>query len=313
MNANSPLVYVLILNYHSVEDTLQCIDTLRQVNYPRVRVLVIDNASPENEGTILMQKLSKDEFLQLPNNIGYAGGNNVGFQVAMKEGADYILVLNPDVRLRPDSLSCYIQELETDSTIGALNSIQVLDDGYTIDDKFRRGIFDNHNFPVPDLKTENSQQWEVRTLYGAALMLPVDTIKKVGGFDPLYFAYGEEEDFCRRIKYHGLRLVVTGRAPVRHLRTKENEGAVDDFRLFLRLKGAYLFKLKDPTRAFRQSLKIVARDILEAFLGQRKHDYPFNLYPVNWKHLMKSAVWLLWHIKKTQNHRRLEQIGRAHV
>jgi len=110
-----------------------------------------------------------------------------------------------------------------------------------------------------------------------------------------------------------LRLVVTGRAPVRHLRTKENEGAVDDFRLFLRLKGAYLFKLKDPTRSFLQSLKIVARDIFEAFLGLRKLDYPFNLYPINWKHLMKSTVWLIWHIKKARVHRRIEQLGRSHV
>ena len=309
---NYPLVYALILNYQSLDDTLQCVDSLRQTNYPALRILVLDNASPENEGSVLNQKLTKDEFIQLPKNIGYAGGNNVGIRLAMDAGAEYIFVVNPDIRLAPDSVGCYVELLEADSTIGALNPIQVCGDGYTMDDKFRRGIFESHKFMVPDLNTDSSEQWDVRTLYGAALMLPVATIKKVGGFDPLYFAYGEEEDFCRRIKYQGLRLVVTGKAPVIHLRTKEID-SVDDFRLFLRLKGSYLYKLKDPARSFQQSFKIVAKDIWEALLGRRKHEYPFNLYPINWRHVIKSAAWLVWHIQDTRKHRRMELLGRSHV
>jgi GT2 family glycosyltransferase len=309
---NYPLVYALILNYHSLDDTLQCVDSLREVNYPALRIIVLDNDSPENEGSILKQKLAKDEFIQLPKNIGYAGGNNVGMRLAMDRGADYIFIINPDIRLAPDSVGCYVEVLETDSTIGALNPIQVCSDGHTMEDKFRRGIFENHNFALPDLNTYSSEQWEVNTLYGATLMLPATSIKKIGGFDPLYFAYGEEEDFCRRIKYFGLRLVVTAKAPVIHLRTKESV-SVDDFRLFLRLKGSYLFKLKDPTRSFQESLKIVARDIWDDLLEHRKNEYPFNLYSINWRHIIKSAAWLVWHIKEACNHRRMEQLGRSHV
>lgn len=307
-----PLVYALVLNYCSLDDTLQCIDSIRQVNYPALQLLVLDNASPENEGAALKQKLATDEFIQLPKNIGYAGGNNVGIRLAMEGKADYIFIINPDIRLAPDSVGCYVEILEADSTIGALNPIQVCANGRTIDDKFRRGIYENHNLPVPDLNTDSSQQWEVRTLYGAALMLPAITIDKVGGFDPLYFAYGEEEDLCRRIKYQGLRLVVTEKKPVIHLRTKEIDG-VDDFRLFLRLKGSYLFKLKDPTRSLQQSVRIISRDIWGALLGQRNHEYPFNLYPISRKHIIKSAAWLIWHLRDTRKHRQMELLGRSHV
>ncbi|MCE9550657.1 MAG: glycosyltransferase family 2 protein [Betaproteobacteria bacterium] len=309
---HQPLVYILILNYCSLNDTLECVNAIRQITYPNYRFLVIDNASPDGSGRSLKESLPQEEILQLSKNSGYAGGNNVGIRLAMEKGADYILVVNPDIRLTPESVGCYVEVLEADSMIGALNPIQVGDDGHTMDDKFRRGIFESHKFAVPDLHADSSEQWEVRTLYGAALMLPAATIKKIGGFDPLYFAYNEEEDFCRRIKYHNLRLVVTRKAPVRHLRTNEN-GGVDDFRLFLRLKGSYLFKLKDPRRSFRRSLKIVARDIWDGLLGRRKNEYPFDSYPISWRHLIKTAAWLAWHLQEARKHRRMEQLGRSHV
>ncbi|MBW2647308.1 MAG: glycosyltransferase family 2 protein [Deltaproteobacteria bacterium] len=309
---SNPLVCIIILNYCSLEDTLKCIETIRQIDYPTFRILAIDNASPDGGGKILQAQLPAAEFIQLPKNTGYAGGNNEGISRALQEGADYVFIVNPDVRLPPDSIRSYVDIMEADKTIGALNPIQLCHDGKTIDDKFRRGIFEAHKYSVPDLNADSPEQWEVRTLYGAALMFPAKTVKKVGGFDPLYFAYNEEEDFCRRITYRGMRLVVTAKAPVRHMRTKESE-EVDDFRLFLRLKGSYLFKLKEPLRSFWRSLKIVDRDIWDGLLGRRRHKYPFDSYPIRRRHIVKSALWLVWNLQEVRKHRRMEQLGRSYV
>lgn len=308
----APLVYLLVLNYCSAEDTLGCVQHIKQINYPNLRLLVIDNASPDGDGEILRRKIPPLEFLQLSQNIGYAGGNNEGMRIALKNGAEYVFIVNPDIRLSPESVKSYVDLLCSDSTIGALTPIEVMKDAHTIDEQFRIGIFESHKIPVPNLACHSEQQWAVRTLYGAALMLPASTIRKVGGFDPLYFAYGEEEDLCRRVLYHGLRLVVTAKAPAIHLRTKDTDG-VSDFVLFLRLKSSYLYELKNPIRNLKLSLRLIANYFKLDILGRRSLEYPFNRYPVRKRHVIKTGAWILWHLQQIRMHRKMDKVGECYL
>ena len=118
-----PLVYLLVLNYGSPEDCVACIAAIRRLNFPRMRLLVIDNASPDNSLERLRPILEADELLVLPENTGYVGGNNEGMRIALENGADYIFIINPDVRISPDSMPSYLAVMEKDPTILALNPI----------------------------------------------------------------------------------------------------------------------------------------------------------------------------------------------
>jgi hypothetical protein len=227
-----PLVYVLVLNYGSLEDTIQCVDTVRRLDYPNVHLLVIDNASPDGSGRALRERFGNTEFLQLATNTGYAGGNNAGMRVALENGAQYIFVINPDIRVSETTVSQCVDLMEGDRTIGAVNPVQLDGGGGKLDEKFRLGIFVRHGFAEPAVPIVEERGWDTVTLYGAALMLSRQTLGRAGGFDPLFFAYGEEEDLARRIRLKGLRLVVTSAGAVRHLRT--NEAQASDFVLFLR-------------------------------------------------------------------------------
>lgn len=295
----APLVYILVLNYCSLRDTLACVETIREIEYPNFRLLVIDNNSPDGSGEELASKINAIELLRLPENIGYAGGNNAGFKIALNNSAEYVFVVNPDVRLPSDSLSRYIELLESDFTIGALNPIQLSSESL-IDDSFARAVL------------ATSQPYHLKgtresiTLFGAALMLPSRTLRTVGGFDPLFFAYGEEEDLCRRIRNRGLKLVVTPEAPVTHHRTKEKE-TVSNFVLFLRLKGTYLYNLKAPHLGFRYALKHFFIDFFKDVLGKRKKSYPFSRYPINLIHILRAGFWILWHIGIIRDHRKLDR------
>jgi GT2 family glycosyltransferase len=137
-NVKGPLVYLLVLNYGSPEDCVECIAAVRRVNFPDTRLLVIDNASPDNSVERLRPMLQADELLVLPENTGYAGGNNEGMRIALENGADYIFIINPDVRIGPDSISSYLAVMENDPTISALNPIQLAGDGNTMDEFFQR-------------------------------------------------------------------------------------------------------------------------------------------------------------------------------
>jgi GT2 family glycosyltransferase len=305
MTNKKPLVYVLVLNYCSLDDTIGCVDSTRQSDYTNTRLLVIDNASPDKSGDFLSKIIPDNEYIQLTENIGYAGGNNVGMSYAMKQNADYIFILNPDIRLKSDTISACISLMESDRTIGAINPIQLNPEGTGIDEKFRLGIFDRHQFLAPKAPFSEANQWETMTIYGAALMVSRFTLERTGGFDPLFFAYGEEEDFARRIKRKGLRLVVTSASTVRHLRTKES--SVSDHVLFLRLKGSYLYTLKDPSLKFPTAIWTVIKNIISDLCGNRSNNYPFKQFKITSTHIIKTTCWLAFRIFSIKNHRKLEE------
>lgn len=302
-SATHPLVYILVLNYCSLDDTLACVESIHRITYPNFRLLVIDNMSPDGSGKILSGKIPDQAFLQLPKNTGYAGGNNAGFRKALDNNADYIFVVNPDVRPPPDSITHYVDILESDLDMGALNPVQLSSDGQSIDESFSRAVLSSAS---PYRSNHFSGLKEVKTLFGAALMLPARTIKQVGGFDPLFFAYGEEEDLCRRIRRSGFKLVVTPEAPVIHKRTNENR-TVSDFVLFLRLKGAYLYNLKNPDLGFRFALKHFSRDFLLDVQGKRSSTYPFNKYPIKLHNVLRAGVWVARHLFSIRQHRKLDR------
>jgi hypothetical protein len=309
----APLVYILVLNYCSAEDALACIEAVRQLDYANYRLLVLDNASPDGSGDELRKWLSKEEFLQLPTNTGYAGGNNAGMRIALDGGADYLLIVNPDVRLLPDSVACYVETLEQDRTIAALNAIQVGADSNTIDLDFRNGVLRSIGMDAERLDARYfPATMQANTLYGAALMIRASSIRRVGGFDPLYFAYGEEIDLCRRMIFHGMRLVVTSRAPVVHLRTIY-KSRLSDFVLFLIIKGYYLSRLKAPNNSMLLTLKEIMSELLPAALGKPGNMFPFTRYPLKAKHAAKTVIWLTWNLLRIRRHREQEKRGRCYV
>ena len=308
-----PLVYVLILNYDSLDDTLACVDCVRASDHPNLRVLVIDNASPDGSGRELARRLPASEFLQLDTNTGYAGGNNAGFELALRAGADHVFVLNPDVRVDPATISACVEVAESADDVGAVNPVQLEHDGRTIDGKFWRTVLRPTGQPGPAYGDRPlPDAVEARELLGAALFMSRRALEKVGGFDPLFFAYGEETDLCRRIQHHGLRLLVSGKAPIRHLRTKESTG-VSDFVLFLRLKGLYLGILKDPRQPLRRGARELTRRILRDLAGFSQGVYPFNQYAVTRRHTLRAVAWVIRHFGQIRRHRQLALEGRAHV
>ena len=307
-------VWILVLNFCSYEDTLGCVKALRRINYPQLRILVLDNASPDGSGPRLRQQLGADEFVQLPINTGYAGGNNTGIEMAIEGGAQYVFILNPDARVAPGCVAHFVEICEADRGVGAINSIEVERDGVTIDPFFARSVMADAGVSAQRMDDPAIPSTFVAPrLFGAAFFLPMHAIEKVGGFDPLYFAYWEEFDLCRRLQLHGYKLLVTRDAPAVHLRTNEHLG-VSPFVVFLRLKSTYLERLKDPSVRFPVALRFLARKFWRHLRhGGRTNEYPFNLHDIDRTTVIKTGWWVATHLGTIFRHRQLEVRGRAHV
>lgn len=299
-----PQVYLIVLNYCSAEDTLACVAAIRGICYPNFRLLVIDNNSPDGSGALLEQSIPAHEFMQTGRNLGYAGGNNAAIGRALNEGADYVLIVNPDVRLPPDCLSDYVNIMSRDTRIAGLNSVQLQGNGLDIDPGFRVGVLQPND---RDQERFNAlafpETFDSEVLYGAALMLSAAAIRRVGGFDPLFFAYYEEIDLCRRLRLHGFRLVVTPRSPVVHIRTVYAKPLSRRVR-FLRLKGYYLSRLKNRDRAMRPTLVIILQEIRAALRGQAANIYPYNAYPYDRGIVLQTLGWLMWFLPSIWLHKK---------
>lgn len=307
-----PCVYILVLNYCSLDDTLACVEAIRGITYSSFRLLVIDNQSPDGSGKRLADAIPPHEFMQTGRNLGYAGGNNRGIQRALQDGADYIFVVNPDVRLPPDCLRDYVDIMSRDNSIAGLNAIQLKANGLEIDQGFRVGVlqpngrdqecFDATAFP---------EIFDSPILYGAALMLSASAIRQVGGFDPLFFAYYEEIDLCRRLRLHGYRLVVTPRSPVFHIRTVYAKPLSRRVR-FLRLKGYYLSRLKNRENSIAPTFRAILREIRAALRGEAGKIYPFDTYLYDRGIVLQTLGWLVWFLPLIWLHKRREVLDGMH-
>ena len=299
-----PKVFVVILNYNSLQDTLLCIESVRKSDYKTFQLLVIDNASLDNSGETLSHFLVPDEFVKLPSNRGYAGGNNIGIEIALERGADYVFIINPDIRIPTNALSEYVSVMEEGSDIGVLSPLQLESWNGPFDKKFEESVIRQHGIFVSKSQAARSI-FEVSHVLGAALFIRTQALRVVGGFDPLFFAYGEEEDFCRRALSKGIRIVVTTRAPVVHLRTNE-KNFVSDHVLFLRTKGQYLLSLKNHQYPFMVLMIGVLTKAFMDFLVMSKKRYPFKYYPVTRRHVLHAIAWLLVHAPIIFLHRRMD-------
>ena len=97
MKNNLPKIFVVVLNFNGYKDTRNCIDSLKKVSYPNFEIVVVDNASEDNSVERLKDEFSDIEFIISNENLGYAGGMNMGAKFGLKNNADLVLLTNNDV------------------------------------------------------------------------------------------------------------------------------------------------------------------------------------------------------------------------
>ncbi len=104
-----PLVAIVIVNYNTWTDTLQCITTLEAMDYPNFRVIVVDNGSRNDSFAKLKEACPKHTVIRTGSNLGFAGGSNVGIRLALESAADLIWLLNNDTLVHPQALSALVE------------------------------------------------------------------------------------------------------------------------------------------------------------------------------------------------------------
>lgn len=217
---SEPLVAVVILNTNRREDSLECLASLRNSSYSNWKAIVLDNASTDGSVEAFRQEFPEAEILQLGQNFGYAGNNNVGIRAAMFTGACWVLLLNEDTVVAPDFLSRLVDAGEADSRIGVVgpmvyhyNEPAVIQSAGGKLDRFWRSIHIGQN---EEDRGQFREPRPVDWVSGCAIMVRTALLEEIGGLDERYFYYWEETEWCIRARGKGWRVVHVPQARLWH-------------------------------------------------------------------------------------------------
>lgn len=258
-------VSIVLLNYNGYEDTISCFQSLQNISYENYDIIIIDNDSPDKSMHKLItymqknkleheyfnaqqdameplaNKMTKTTLIQSGFNGGYGHGNNIGIKYALKQGADYILVLNNDTIVEPDFLEPMVQMCEEDKNIGiASGKIYFYDRPDTI--WFNGGKFspctakvEHFNFNEKDIGQLPKEP--VTFISGCMWLIPKKVFDTVGLINEEYFMYVEDLEFCQRVLHEGYILKVIDEANIYHKVGSSTGGKYSSFSVFWRTKN----------------------------------------------------------------------------
>ena len=122
-DATEKAVYIIVLNYKNLADTVACLASLRKITYNKYRIVVVDNDSQDGSYESLKAQETDCCVLQSGENRGYAAGNNIGIRYALEQGAEYVCILNNDVETEPDFLTKLVRYMESAPDVGMTGPI----------------------------------------------------------------------------------------------------------------------------------------------------------------------------------------------
>lgn len=220
---NYPKVSIIVLNWNGLDDTIECLESLKKIAYPNYEVIVVDNGSKGNDAQVLKEKFSDYiHLIQNEKNYGCTGGNNIGIRYALDKGSpDYILILNNDMVVAPDFLTQMIEVADGDTSIGIVGpKVYYYDFPDIIHSAGMKtnawlGYFGSIGYKHLDAGQYDTQQ-EVDSISGCCLLVKKEIIHQVGMFDESYFCYWDEVDYCFRAKSAGFRIIYVPQAIAWH-------------------------------------------------------------------------------------------------
>lgn len=217
-SCKTPKVSIIILTYDSLALVLRCFEDLKYLNYPNYEIILVDNGSKDRTSEVISSLYPNVFVLKNSVNLGYSAGNNCALRIA---SGKYLFFLNDDAFLATDSLWHLVEVAESTPDIAVVASkvykgwSKILESAGAIIE-FPLGFGPARGMNQRDIGQYDYVS-EVAYASGAAFFVRRDVFEELGGFDPTYFCYHEELDFCWRARLKGYKIVFCPLSVVNHL------------------------------------------------------------------------------------------------
>lgn len=207
-------IYSIIVTYNGIKWLDRCFSSLRASIVP-VNVIVIDNGSKDNTVNYLREHYPEVILKEYNENLGFAKANNIGIRLALDCGADYVFLLNQDGWIEKNTISELLRSFEEQSNVGIVAPVQLNGSGSGLDEGFTQYM--PYEFVSDAYMQKLEDYYVVPFVNAAAWMISAECIKRVGGFDTsLFFHYGEDDNYCQRVRYHHYSIVLNTRCSFCH-------------------------------------------------------------------------------------------------
>lgn len=224
---NHPKVIIIILNWNGLEDTIECLESLKKITYPNYEVIVVDNGSEGNDAQVLKERFGDYiQLIQNDKNYGFAEGNNIGIRYALANSfPEYFLLLNNDTVVAHDFLTELVKTAESDGEIGIVGpKIYYYDFGGRKDVIWSAGgkigllrphvsyLIGYNDDDLPKYQAITSVDW----IIGAAMLFKSCMIEKLSLLNSEYFFGFEDIEYSIKARKHGFKVVYVPTARIWH-------------------------------------------------------------------------------------------------
>ncbi|OGZ58010.1 MAG: hypothetical protein A3B96_04100 [Candidatus Spechtbacteria bacterium RIFCSPHIGHO2_02_FULL_43_15b] len=276
MKGKPEKVFVILLNWNNWHETRECLASLEKADYPTFEVIIVDNGSNQKD-VAEIKNFSNNvsgfilHILWNSNNLGFAGGNNVGIRYALERGADYVFLLNNDAIVAPDSLTKLVKAGESDKILGILGSRvykygtdEVVFDGGKVNNLMTKA------YHQPKLTGSDPVSFGVQYVTGAAFLIKREAIEKIGLMREEYFLYYEDVDWCVRARNAGFKCVVVPESKVWHKVSATNKEGSPSYIYYHTRNSLILAKFNgnicQKVCAYLLAIWILEKQVLKFFL-----------------------------------------------
>jgi len=292
-----PLVSVVTVNYNQSEVTCEFLSSFEKISYPNTEIFVVDNASSNDNPEIIKEKYPYIHFIQTEKNLGFAGGNNVALPHCKGK---YVLFINNDTEVDKYFLEPLIEKCESDINIGAVSpKIRFY---YKPDTIQYAGLTPINPYTVRShgigFGEADKAQYEKDQItayaHGAAMMIPVEVIKKIGLMSEAFFLYYEELDWCFRLRKAGYKIYYVHNSLVYH-KESISTGKLSPLKIYY-LNRSRLLYMRRNIHGFNLFIGI----LFQLFFSIPKNAF-FYLLKGKFKLFYAYIRAILWHIKNLFN------------
>ncbi len=268
------LVCLIILNWNGLDDTIECIESCFKLTYSNFYILLVDNASSDGSESILRERYPDINFIQTGENLGFAGGNNVGIKFALENDADYVWLLNNDTVVDSEALSELVKVAEKSESNAIVGSkIYFYNEPKKI--WFAGGIWRKNKLFAShfgDGEVDVGQYdkiCEVDYITGCSLLVKSTVIKEIGMMNEKYFMYWEDVDWGATVHKKGWKNIHVPTSFVWH-KISSSMKKQSHKQVYYFIRGSLLFFQKYAPERLPLVFIVIIRDILFSFKkGQR--------------------------------------------